>query len=274
MARMRRAAVVFTLLALLYCGAGLLPGRVLGPVDLVADTGAWKGELTSRVRVSNSLISDVVTQFMAWDAEALRLLRQGEMPWRNRWAGESAPLFANPQTALLSPFTWPRLLFGDVGWALCAILRFVVAALSMRWLAGGMGATPMAAMLSGFVYATSGFSVLWLLYPLANVVAVLPALAAAALQRRPGLVVLFAALATIGGHPETLFCGVVAIAVFVLWASGLRRAAGGGRSREASFPPPPPRPPSLLPPALPPPPPLLPFRGVLRALLLILCGPA
>jgi hypothetical protein len=194
---------------------------------MVADAGAWKGDLVSRVRVSNSLLSDVVTQFMAWDAETLRLLRRGEMPWRNRWAGEGAPLFANPQTAILSPFTWPRLLFGDVGWALCAILRFVAAALSMRWLARAMGASPMAAMLSGFVYAASGYSVLWLLYPLANVVAVLPALAAAALQRRPGLVVLFAALATIGGHPETLFCGVIAIAVLVVWGSGLRGGGGG-----------------------------------------------
>ncbi len=227
---MRRAAVLFVLLALLYCGAGLLPGRVLGPVDMVADAGAWKGDLVSRVRVSNSLLSDVVTQFMAWDAETLRLLRLGEMPWRNRWAGEGAPLFANPQTALLSPFTWPRLLFGDTGWALCAILRFVVAALSMRWLARAMGATPFAATLSAFVYATSGYAVLWLLYPLANVVAVLPALGAAALEGRRGLVVLFAALATIGGHPETLSCGVLGIAGLVWWASGLRRAAGGGSS--------------------------------------------
>ena len=214
---MRRATLLFTALALLYCGVGLIPGRVLAPVDLVADTGAWKGELTARVRVSNSLISDVVTQFMAWDAEALRLLRQGEMPWRNRWAGESAPLFANPQTALLSPFTWPRLLFGDAGWALCAMLRIVVAGLGMTWLARTMGASPNAALLSGFVYATSGYGMLWLLYPITNVFAVLPALAAAALQRRTGLVVLFAGLATIGGHPETLFCGVVAIAVLVVW---------------------------------------------------------
>lgn len=214
---MRRALLLFTAVALLYCGAGLIPGRVLAPVDLVADTGSWKGDLTSRVRVSNSLISDVVTQFMAWDAEALRLLRHGEMPWRNRWAGESAPLFANPQTALLSPFTWPRLLFGDAGWALCAMLRIVAGALAMTWLARAMGASPNAALLSGFVYATSGYGTLWLLYPITNVFAVLPALAAAALQRRTGYVVLFAALATIGGHPETLFCGVLAIAAFVLW---------------------------------------------------------
>src|SRR3954447_21624847 len=76
-ASMRRALLLFTAVALLYCGAGLIPGRVLAPVDLVADTGAWKGDLASRVRVSNSLLSDVVAQFMAWDAEVLRLLGAG-----------------------------------------------------------------------------------------------------------------------------------------------------------------------------------------------------
>src|SRR5205814_9520284 len=145
---------------------------------------AWKKDPNVRVRVSNSLLSDVVTQFIPWDVEASRLMRAGEMPWRNVWAGEGAPLFANPQTALLSPFTWPRLLFGLRGWAICAMLRMIVAGLAMTWLARAMGATAEAAMISGFVYAASGFGVLWLLYPIANVFAVLPALGAAALQRR------------------------------------------------------------------------------------------
>jgi hypothetical protein len=212
-----RAALFFAVLAVVYCGAGLLPGRVFAPADLAADAGAWKGDLTSRVRVSNSLISDVLTQFMAWDAESVRLLRGGEMPWSNRWAGADGPLFANPQTALLSPFTWPRLLFGDVGWALCAMLRIFVAGMSMTWMARAMGASGRAAIFSGFVYATCGYGVLWLLYPIANLFAVLPALAAAALKRRYGLVALFAALSTIGGHPETLFCGVLGIAALLIW---------------------------------------------------------
>ena len=223
---MRRAVPIFFALALLYCGFGLLPGRIFAPVDLVNDAGAWKGDLTSRVPVSNSLLSDVPMQFMAWDAEALRLLRRGELPWRNRWAGEGAPLFANPQTALLAPFTWPRLLFGDAGWAICAMLRILVAGMTMAWLVRVMGGGKRAAVVSGFVYATSGYGVLWLLYPITNVFAVLPGLAASALllvrEPRPRhalLVTAFAALATIGGHPETLFCGVLGIGALVLWES-------------------------------------------------------
>src|SRR5258707_7476937 len=169
---MRRAAPLFVALALLYCGLGLLPGRVFAPVDLVNDAGAWKGDLTSRVPVSNSLLSDVPMQFMAWDAESLHLMRGGELPWRNRWAGDGGPLFANPQTALLDPFTWPRLLFGDVGWAICAMLHIVIAGMAMAWLVRVVGGRAPAAVVSGLVYATSGYSLLLLLYPTANVIAV------------------------------------------------------------------------------------------------------
>src|ERR1043166_5502294 len=122
-------------LALLYCGAALLPNRVFAPVDIPRDLGAWKSDPDARVRVSNSLLSDVVTQFIPWDVESRRLIARGEMPWRNVWAGAGAPVWANPQTALLSPFTWPRLLFGLHGWLLCAVLRLIAAALSMLWLA-------------------------------------------------------------------------------------------------------------------------------------------
>jgi hypothetical protein len=78
-------------------------------------------------------------QFIAWDVETRRLLRSGEMPWINRFAGEGAPLFANPQTAYFSPFTWPRLLFGLHGWAITALLKLLAAALCAYWLAREMG---------------------------------------------------------------------------------------------------------------------------------------
>jgi hypothetical protein len=57
---------------------------------------------TRRVRVSNSLLADVVVQFIPWDREILRLASEGEWPWTNRWAGDGGPLFANPQTALFA----------------------------------------------------------------------------------------------------------------------------------------------------------------------------
>ena len=228
-----RVALIFLAVALLYAGSGLLPGRTFAPLDLPLDSDAWKPDPTERLRVSNTLLGDVVVQFVAWDREILRLFSSGELPWTNRFAGEGGPLFANPQTALFSPFTWPRLVFGLDGWAIMAILKLLAAALCAYWLARELDVPQREALLSGLVYATSGYTIVWLLYPITGVFAVLPGLAAAALRlmkhasiHNATLVILFAALCTAGGHPETLFIGVIGIWIFLAWESEKRRDLG------------------------------------------------
>jgi hypothetical protein len=218
------ATLVLAAAALLMTAPGFLPGRILAPLDGPRDSGAWQPDPLARYRVSNSLLSDVSLQFEPWDREVRRDLHAGTFPWRSAFAGTGAPLFANPQVALLSPFTWPRLLLGDRGWAISVFLRLLVAALSMTWLALTAGAGRREAIVSGIVYAWSGYLIVWGLHPHANVAALLPALAAASLRlwRRRSrrdfvLVVLFAALATAGGHPETLLAGAAAIAALLLW---------------------------------------------------------
>ncbi len=237
-----RVAVLFLAVALLYAGLGLLPGRTFAPLDLPLDADAWKPDPTQRLRVSNTLLGDVVVQFVAWDKEILRRFTRGELPWTNRFAGDGAPLFANPQTALFSPFTWPRLIFGLKGWALMAILKLLAAALCAYWLARELDVPSREAMLSGLVYATAGYTIVWLLYPITNVFALLPALAAAALRlmkqatiRNATLVILFAALCTAGGHPETLFIGVIGIWIFLAWESEKRPDLGVIRLIPASI---------------------------------------
>ncbi|HEX8619196.1 MAG TPA: hypothetical protein VF911_16565, partial [Thermoanaerobaculia bacterium] len=221
---MRRALLLFAGLALLYAGLGFLPGRTFAPLDLAFDTDAWKADPARRVRVSNTLLGDVLVQFVPWDHEILRLVRRGELPWTNVLAGDGSPLFANPQTALFSPFTWPRLLLGLDGWAWMAFLKLFAAAASMYWFARELEVAPRQAVVSGIVYATAGYTIVWLLFPITHVFALLPGLAAAAwrLVKVPAganaaLLILLAALCTAGGHPETLFIGVVAIAMFLVW---------------------------------------------------------
>jgi hypothetical protein len=221
---MKRIVLFFLAFALLYAGAGLLPGRTFAPVDLLLDSGAWKSDPSTRVRVSNSQLSDVVVQFIAWDREVVRLVREGQFPWTNRFAGQGAPLFANPQTALLSPFTWPRLLLGLDGWAVTAILKLLAAAMCAYWFARELAIDVRPALLSATVFAASGFCIVWLLYPPTNVFVLLPGLGAAALRcmKQPSRlhafwVLLLAALCTAGGHPEALFLGVVGLAAFLAW---------------------------------------------------------
>ena len=230
---MKRIVLIFIAVALLYTGLGFLPGRTFAPLDLPLDFGAWKHDPAERVRVSNSLLSDVVVQFIPWDLEIRRLISNGELPWVNRFAGEGGPLFANPQTAMFSPFTWPRLLFGLDGWAVMALLKMIAAALSMYWLSRELDVPSPQAAFSAIVFATAGYSIVWLLWPHTNVFVLLPALAAAAYRlmkeprtRNAALVVLTAALCTAGGHPETLFVGVAGIWIFLVWEAEKRREFG------------------------------------------------
>jgi len=230
---MRRSLLLFVAIALLYGGLGLLPGRTFAPLDVPLDFDAWKHDPARRVRVSNTLLADVVVQFIPWDREILRLASLGEWPWVNRWAGDGGPLFANPQTALFSPFTWPRLLFGLDGWALMGIFKIVAAALCGYWFARELDVPHRQALVSGLVYATAGYTIVWLLYPITNVFTLVAGLGAAALRlmkvpslRNAALVILFAALCTAGGHPETLFLGVLGIWIFLAWEAEKRREFG------------------------------------------------
>jgi hypothetical protein len=198
------------------------PGKLLVPADLPRDLVAWKQNRVTRVRVSNSLLSDVALQFIPWDVQAQRALRQHRMPWRNPLASDGAPLFANPQTALFSPFTWPRLLLGLRGWAWSIYLKLLAGSLAMFWLARELRIETRAAGISAVVFIWSGYVTTLIYHPHTNVIVILPALCAACLRagRSPtpmnvAAVAACAVAATAGGHPETLFVGVIAIAVFL-----------------------------------------------------------
>lgn len=234
---MRRYTLValFVALAILYTGRGFLPGHTFAPLDVLLDFDAWKSDPANRVRSSNSLLTDVAVQFIPWDREILRLTSQGEWPWTSALAGDGSPLFANPQTAIFSPFTWPRLLFGLDGWALMAFLKILAAALCAWWLARELDVSPGQALFSGLVYATAGYTVVWLLFPITSVFVLLPGLAAAALRlmKQPSIhtaatVIFFAALCTAGGHPETLMIGVIGIWIFLWLEADRRRDLGLG----------------------------------------------
>ncbi len=232
---MKRRLLLFFAVALIYVAPGFLPGRRFAPLDIPATLGAWNADAAHRVRPANSLLTDVVAQFVPWDHEIRRLAADGEFPWTNRYAADGAPLFANLQTALFSPFTWPRLLFGLEGWAIMALLKLLAAALCAYWLARELDVLPRQAIVSALVYATSAYMIVWLLYPITNVFSLLPGLAAAALRlmkmpraRNALLVIVFAALCTAGGHPETLFIGVVGIWIFLAWEAEKRRDFGIG----------------------------------------------
>ena len=227
------SALAILVWAVLYVAPGLRPGYVLLPLDLLSDLDAWKPDPAVRSPVSNHLLSDTVLQMRPWNEHARRSFAEGRIPWTNPHQGYGEVFVANPQTALLSPFSWLTLLFPDAGWALAALLKLAVAALGARAFALVMGASGRAALVSGLVYAGSGWLVVWALYPSDGVAAFLPWLGASLLHlarepspRRVLAVVGSAAGATAGGHPETLFAGVVGIAAFLFWQACRERPRG------------------------------------------------
>ena len=127
------AAGATFLFAFLMTLPGLVPGRVMLPLDHPRDLAAWKADPNARFAISNKILSDPVYEYYAWDVEVRRLLARGELPWRNRWAADGAHLFANPETVLLFPATWPRLMFGARGWAITLLLKLWLAARGMWW---------------------------------------------------------------------------------------------------------------------------------------------
>jgi hypothetical protein len=219
------AVAFFAILAAVLTFTAFLPSRAPLPVDLPRDYAAWKPDPHTRFVISNKDLSDPICEYLSWDHEIRRRIAAGQLPWRNAFAGDGAHLFANPETALLTPLTWPRIVFGDRGWALTIFLKVFLGGLGMWWLAQVLtGCNWRSALMAGVAWATCGFFTVWLLFPHTNVCAVLPWLAAAVLwmlrtpsRRSCAAVVVTAALATAGGHPETIFYGVIAIGALLAW---------------------------------------------------------
>lgn len=214
----------FAAAALLYTAPGFLPERVMVPLDLQLDYGAWKPNPTIRVPADNRLLSDALLEFYPWDVVMREHLIAGRMPWRNPYTNDESHLFANPETAILFPLNWLRVVSGSRGWAVWLFLRLVIAGLAMYWLARTTGVPRPAAILSGLVYLGCGFTILWSMHPHASVAALLPAFAASLwrILQRPDrtnllLVIFFAAILTAAGHPETLMHGVVGVSVWLAW---------------------------------------------------------
>jgi len=68
------AALFFAAASALFTARGFLPHRIMLPLDLPRDSGAWKPNPLVRVAVSNRLLSDPIFEYLAWDREIRRLV--------------------------------------------------------------------------------------------------------------------------------------------------------------------------------------------------------
>lgn len=218
------AALVYTLLALVLVGPGLVPGRTLSSSDYLWSAAPWQqlapaGAKGETGLGSNYEMADAVLVFQPF-AEWAR----GQLPLWNPHIMGGRPFVANAQSALFSPFTWPVLVL-PFWWSLgvVAVLKLVTAALGAYLLGRALGMRFAGALQTGIVFGFGLFFVVWVPWPLSSVWAWMPwvLLGVHAVVRRPGPLpiaglALAIALQFFGGHPESSFHVLVVATLFAL----------------------------------------------------------
>ncbi len=216
------SVVGLALLPVLVMGRALWPGRVLSPADILLAFPPWSS-LAPGIRVSNPLLTDVMSMFHPWLIWASREIRAGHFPLWNPYTFAGAPFFANPQTALLFPLTWLALVLPPtIAITLIAIFKLSLAGVGMYWFLRLLALRPLAAALGALAFMLNGALITWLQWPVGTAMATLPWLFAMTerLRQRPttasiAWLALAIAGAIFGGYLQTT---TLAILLAGLWA--------------------------------------------------------
>lgn len=225
-------AVVFVVLwrSVLAGHTGLVGGDILKNIPPWTTGGAPQPP-------RNALVADPVTQFVPWLTTVRAQWLAGHIPLWNPHALAGAPLLANDQSAVFSPFTLVALPFSPAhGYSLAMLLKLVVAGVGMgaflRQLRVGYGA----AIVAGVAFAGSSFMVDWLGHPQSAVASIFPwAFASVELwlrtRRRSALAALAVAVALqfLAGHAET----TLHLGLMLAFYAGARGLAQDRNRREA-----------------------------------------
>lgn len=218
----------------------LFGGRALAPADGIFSVPPWRG--AGAPAVSNYLLVDQYTVLVPQAEFVHQQLAQGDFPLWNPHTACGLPNLAPmhgallfPVNLLLAPFLAP---FHALGVA--AFLKLLLAGAFTYALVRELGASRSGALLSGLVFALSGFMVVWLGHPHVSSALALPLLLVCVERslRTPlpgshggsigawlGVSVGFA-LTILGGHPPTaVHVSLVLGAWFVFRCATLRPQA-------------------------------------------------
>jgi hypothetical protein len=205
------AGVVLGGFVLIYLWPVLVGGKILSPLAILYGFFPWKHYVPGDARsYFNPLLFDVPTADYPWRWLIRELLREGTFPAWNPHVFAGAPLYANPQTGLFSPFSVPL-------WLLPLNYGIGVGAALKLW-AGGFGTyllerelrmSFLPGLLAGVSFSFSALNIVWLTHETLPAVAVMLPWIAWLVERiyrggRWGCVVGLAAVTAIGlggGHP-------------------------------------------------------------------------
>ncbi len=191
---------------------GVIAGKVPLPADLLAWFPAWEG-VKLPVRPPDARFAeegDLITLMYPWRTYLGESLRNGHLPYWNPQIMMGSPFLANPISAVFYAPNWLfAILPAHRAWSVQFFVRTALAVFFAAMLARVIGASRTGALLSGVVFARSGFMTAWQGWPQADCLlwAPLIMLCFFAIRRRPtarrgallGLALTFPILA---GHPE------------------------------------------------------------------------
>lgn len=192
--------------------------RILFPSDILNYIPSFT--LNEWSRPHNSLLADPVFQFEPWRHYAKERITRGEFPLWNSLNAGGAPFWANPITAVLSPFNLSYYVL-PISISLLAIpickiiLFFLFTYLYLR----KIGTSEISAFLGALLVTTAGVFPFWLLWPQTNVYVLLPLflLFIEKIKSERRVSIWFPAIyavAIFGGHPETLFHISILVSIY------------------------------------------------------------
>lgn len=228
-----RVQLLFALILMLLFGSALFGGRVLLPLDNLRGSAPFS-QLQPSSPGGWDLQVDLTHEIVPHQAQVRRLLGAGEWPLWNPSVGAGMPLLADPQAQAFQPLILLGYPFPvTVAAGISASLRVLVALTFFFLLLRRQGLAESAALFGSLSYALGGCAMLWLGWPLANAVVLLPAVLYAIVgavdrgQRRDQALLFGTLLALFcSGHPETTlyaFSLALAFCASKLWA---RRGSG------------------------------------------------
>lgn len=163
------AILFFLLLALLFFAPVLFGNATLLPFDNLYRFPPWNAFAAQNgvTQPYNPLVDDLVLENYAWKQFILESLRVGELPLWNPYILAGQPFLAAGQNATLYPLGVVFYILPLTrAFGVFTALHFWLAACSMYFLARVLGLRTFAAIISGTIYAFSGFMVVSTVFPM------------------------------------------------------------------------------------------------------------
>ncbi len=198
----------------------ILLSKIMFPLDVLNYLPSYTLEKWDKPH--NSLLADPIFQFEPWRYFAKEKILHGEIPLWNNLNGAGAPFLANPQVAIFSPFNLLYYLLPiNLSLLLTPLIKISLFSLFTYLYLKAIKVKTISAILGALVVSTSGFFLVWVLWPHTNVYLLLPLmLFLIEKSKRENKVTLWFpvsyTMAIFGGHPETLFHISVFIAIYAL----------------------------------------------------------